>query len=85
MLHWWIHAIKHLSKSTERTTLSLSPKDVSVQVHWLQQMDHCERMLVVGGCARVGTMGIQKPTLSLQFFHEPKIALKNKVYQEHIH
>ena len=56
MLHWWMHAIKHLSKPTERTTLRLNPKDVSVPVHGLEQMDHCERMVVVGDCARVGTM-----------------------------
>ena len=28
MLHWWMHAIKHLSKPTECTTLRLNPKDV---------------------------------------------------------
>lgn len=31
----------------------------------------------------MGTMGIQKPTPSLQFFHEPKIALKNSLSGAH--
>ena len=90
-LQWWIHIIIHLSKPTKGTTLRVNPnvnRGLWVIMMCQCRFISCNKCTTLtedtdngGGyvCVRAGE--IQKISVpSSQFCHEPKTALKYKIY-----